>query len=393
MELLLKIRRKILFPYFYIIIFFGGALSCSSNQSSLNDTSSLIATGKIKKFSLDSETKYNAFYLYPFSDATNHQYLSFLNYGTNQILFYDLDSGRFLFKINMPSDGPDGVVQPSGYYIKDFEHIYLTSYSYNGIIKIDTTSHIVHKIPYTKTDNGFKFLPSYTPSSHPYTAPYIIGNRMFFMPPLVDRFCPAEKTPLSISMDTLSHRFFASEITYSQVLSEEELGTNDTRCSRIFDGNSFIYSFYVDDEILVTSIDHKEFKKIKAESQHIHSSIDKQKKGSDGPKSNLEVARYGDLIHDKYRNVYYRFAYHKVELDHKTNWRGKAVYGRKKFSVIILDQNFKVIGETLFPESIYNSYVSFVNEEGLYISRDYQIGTGNQSEDFLSFELFKLIDL
>lgn len=58
--------------------------------------------------------------------------------------------------------------------------------------------------------------------------------------------------------------------------------------------------------------------------------------------------------------------------------------------MIILDEQFNRLGETLFPESIYNSYVFFVNKDGLYISRDYQVGIGNQSEDFMTFELFEL---
>ena len=66
------------------------------------------------------------------------------------------------------------------------------------------------------------------------------------------------------------------------------------------------------------------------------------------------------------------------------------IYGRKKFSIIILDKNFNIIGETLFPEGIYNSYVFFVHKDGLYISKDYQMNY-DQSEDFLTFELFNLI--
>ena len=77
-------------------------------------------------------------------------------------------------------------------------------------------------------------------------------------------------------------------------------------------------------------------------------------------------------------------------LERDINWWGKAVYGRKKFSVIILDKGFQIIGETLFPEDIYNSFVFFVNKDGLYISRDYQVGLGNQSDDYMTFELCKL---
>lgn len=351
---------------------------------------SLSATGKIKSFQLDSDTRYNAFYLYPFEDKTGKEYLSFLNYGSNQILFYDLETANFIFKINLPSDGPDAIVRLSGYYIENFENIYLTSYSYKGIIKVDTTSHIISKIPYTRTVSGFDFLPSYVSSSHPYTAPYFIDGYLFLMPPLVKRSNPAEKTPLCVCIDTLSNKIFESRITYGDVLSEEEMATNDTRCSRIFDGENFVYSFYVNNDIIVTDKKHKEIKRFAAKSAYIKSSREKQEVGLKGAKSNLEIPRYGDLIYDKYREVYYRFAYHKTELDDDMEWRGKAVYGRKKFSVIILDKEFNVIGETLFPESIYNSYVFFVKREGLYISRDYRIGIGKQSENYLTFELFEL---
>ena len=373
-----------------LLLLVFAVLSCSGKKNNLNNKVSLYATDKMKSFNLDSDTKYNAFYLYPFSDSVGKEYLSFLNYSSNQVLFYDLKSCNFLFKINMPAEGPDGIVQPSGYYIKDLDNIYLTSYAYSGLIQVDTASHIIKRIPYGKTDSGFKFLPSYVLSSHPYTIPYSIGGRIHLMPSLVERFCPADKTPLCVSIDTISSQFVASEITYSDVLSEEELAANDTRCSRVFDGKTFIYSFYVDEDIIIADKDHKEFRRIKSASQYIKSPVEKQKQGVKGPQSNLEVARYGDLIYDKYRKVYYRFAYPQVELDDKINWRGKAVYGRKKFSVIILDEQFNRLGETLFPESIYNSYVFFVNKDGLYISRDYQVGIGNQSEDFMTFELFEL---
>lgn len=69
---------------------------------------------------------------------------------------------------------------------------------------------------------------------------------------------------------------------------------------------------------------------------------------------------------------------------------GKICLWKEKFSVIILNKDFQIIGETLFPESIYNSYVFFVHKDGLYISRDYQMIYG-QSEDYMTFELFNLV--
>ena len=89
-------------------------LSCNGKKNKPVDTCWLEATGQVKSFPLDAEVRYNAFYLYTFSEK-GKEYLSFLNYRTNQILFYDLDTGHFLFKMELDAEGPDGIVQASGY--------------------------------------------------------------------------------------------------------------------------------------------------------------------------------------------------------------------------------------------------------------------------------------
>lgn len=350
----------------------------------------LKTTEKIKEIPLDSDVRYNAFYLYLFGDDNGKEYLSFLNYRSNQILFYDFETSDFLFKMNLKAEGPDGVVQPSGFYIKDFDNIYVSSYAYAGLIKVDTTCRIVQKIPYGTTSNGYKVLPSYTPSSHPYIAPIMVDGRMYITQQAVSRFHPVAETPLSVAIDTAQKIYEGVPLTYG-VLTEEELDANDGRFSRIYNGKEFVYSFYTSEDIIVASADHSGIRKIKVKSRYINSPTQVQEDSENGPKLNLELARYGDLVYDPYREVYYRFAYPKVELDNNIKWWGKSVYGRKKFSVIILDKDFNIIGETLFPEAIYNSYVFFVHKDGLYISRDYQMLYGD-SEDNMTFELFSLTE-
>ena len=190
----------------------------------------------------------------------------------------------------------------------------------------------------------------------------------------------------------LLHGLMSDEYSWIDGVYGLEMGANYMQFSRIYDGKNFIYSFYVSEDVLLVSTDHSNVRRIPVKSRHISSATEEQKDNEQGPRLNLELARYGDLIYDPYRNTYYRFAYPKTLLDRNMNWWGKAVYGRNKFSVIILDENFNIIGETLFPEGIYNSYVFFVHKDGLYISRDYQIGNGNQSGDYMTFELFKLIE-
>lgn len=377
---------KYLFVSLLSCLFF----SCGNEKKNTNSyVYDLETTEKNKTIALDSDVRYNAFYLYVFNDG-GKEYLAFLNYRTNQILFYDFTKSEFLFKLNIESEGPDGVVQPTGLYIKDLDNIYVSSYAYAGLIKVDTTCRVVQKIPYGTTSEGYQVLPSYTPSSHPYIASVLIDDKMYITQPAVERFHALDKTPLSVTVDSVLKKCEGLPLTYS-ILTKEELEANDTRFSRIFNGKEFIYSFYASEDIVVASVDHSDVKRVKVKSRYIDSPTEKQELSEKGPKLNLELARYGDLIYDSYRDVYYRFAYPKTELEDNIQWWGKSVYGRKKFSVIILDKDFHVIGETLFPEAIYNSYVFFVHKDGLYISRDYQMLYGN-SEDYMTFELFNLTE-
>lgn len=65
-------------------------------------------------------------------------------------------------------------------------------------------------------------------------------------------------------------------------------------------------------------------------------------------------------------------------------------YGRKNFSIIILDKNFNIIGETLFPDYTYNSGIMFIREDGLYISSNHPM-SAQYSDDYLNFQRFDLV--
>lgn len=366
----------------------------ASNHATASYKYNLVKSEKKKEFKLDAETGYNAFYIYTFKDDKDREYLSFLNYRSNQILFYDLNTCDFLFKIEMDREGANGISLISGYYIKNFDNMYVSSYSFPGLIKIDTTERIIQKIPYGVTPEGYKVVPSYTPASHPCIPPILIGSDIYITQSAAEHIYPANKTPLSIAIDTTNQTYKQVAFTYGDALTDEHYTqAGETRFSRIFDGTHFVYSFYADEHIYIAPVDHSKIEKVKVKSKYIDKIELKNPPGdaNAGAKQNLEMARYGDLIYDEYRDVYYRFVYPDTELDPNKQWIKAAVFGRKKFSVIVLDKEFNIIGETLFPESMYNSYVFFVNHEGLYISADYQINY-DQSENEMNFELFKLIE-
>lgn len=367
--------------------------SGSSNKAqSVSYQYELVKAGKKKSFDLDAETRYNAFYLWTFSDNQGKEYLSFLNYRTNQILFYDFETCDFLFKMEMDMEGVDGVNQISGCYVKDFDNIYVSSYAIAGLVRTDTTKRIKQKIPYGTTTGGYEIVQSYTPSSHPYNPPVFMGDKLFITQLAVNRIYRAANTPVSVVIDTLNRAYEPLPFVFGDVLSDAYYAPGAiSDFSREYNGKEFVYSFYADDCIYVASVDHKVINKVNVKSKYI-GKIQAEAPPSDAKQAMrwvLETPHYGDLVYDKYREVYYRFAYPKAELDPNRDYFQKALFGRSLFSVIILDKEFNIIGETLFPEAIYNSYVFFVHPDGLYISSDYQINF-DQTEDQLNFKLFKL---
>lgn len=74
-----------------------------------------------------------------------------------------------------------------------------------------------------------------------------------------------------------------------------------------------------------------------------------------------------------------------AELEKGINGLDLLEYGHRNFSIIILNEDFEIIGETLFPDYTYNSRLMFVREDGLYISTSHFMNP-NYSDDILSFQ-------
>ena len=101
---------------------------------------------------------------------------------------------------------------------------------------------------------------------------------------------------------------------------------------------------------------------------------------------------YGNIMYDKYRQVYYRFVYPEVEFDQSEDFLSIFREGRKQFSILILDKELSIIGETLFPVYTYNSNLAFVNEKGLYLSVSHYKRT-DFDENILRFQRIDLVDI
>jgi hypothetical protein len=358
---------------------------------------SLVRTDKKLVYAIDSNTEYERPALFTFTSKNGKRYLTFQNKSFSEILFYELNSGNCIFRLKIEEEGPNGVPRFLGYHIKDFDEIYLTSYGIPQITRVDTTGRILQKINYGKTDEGVELVAHFKSAINTYTPLIIIGDKFFFtQSPMPGE--PIETGPVSGYIDTAKHSVQTLPLTFPPIIKKEEFYTagigTELNFSRCFDGYHFVYAFNFEEAITVVSIDHKEIKKIPAKSKYIKKiNNPHEKRPADmvlGAKRMCEAAFYWNLLYDKYRNVYYRVAYPETEMEAGENYIEIWKSGRKRFSIIILDENFNIIGETLFPDYTYMSKVMFVEEEGLYIC-DSHYKNPNFDENILSFQCFELV--
>lgn len=102
----------------------------------------------------------------------------------------------------------------------------------------------------------------------------------------------------------------------------------------------------------------------------------------------VENPWYRCMIYDKYRDVYYRIVYLGYSLEPSDDPFTLAEF-LPRISVMILDKEFNVIGETMLPENMYNINMFFVNKDGLWFSTN-NVNNPTFDEDAINFDLFVL---
>lgn len=365
--------------------------SCRANNEP-GGRCTLEATGHSLEYPLEGNTRQTIKALFPYRDRDGQEYLTFQTSPGHTLVFYEMATGRLAFEIRPELEGPDGTGPFLGYYIDDLDHIYLTALGKAELICIDREARIRKKITY---DEAADHTPLYASNalSFVYKPVYRLEDKLYILSEC-NRL--ASPNPVSACLDTATGRIQALPFSYPRFPGSENKAKAygvESSLSRCFDGRQFVYSFHFDENLYVAAPDHREVRKIPARSRYIKQVEipDEQAAYSFARmlRRMCETPNYGNLLYDPYRKVYYRLAYPPTEIDPSENCTDIWQYGRKKFSILILDEDLQVIGETLFPENTYNSTLLFVREDGLYLSTGY-FRNPDFDEDRLVFRRFRL---
>ena len=389
--------RKLLFVISALSMFC--LLSCQQKAeiSTAQYIKDLVETKKLI-LSADENTYYMSKSMFQLEED-NKEYLYFGNFQKRQyeILVYDLESQSLYKRIPLTREGPNAVLGMRG--CKPFEgsRTYLLFEHVIGRISIiDDNGKIQKRYPvelpdgqFTHCDDGWSYF--YNPS-------FCVDSVVYFKHGMNK---PQMKTYEWKNL---------SMFTYLN-MKNGEVGSLSLHYPSIFDqdvenpagGESFSYDYnYTQNRLvcsftgydsLMVSDDLQNVRWKNGKSRYMESIRPKLEEASEGIQALAKLkgrGKYHNIMYDKYRGVYYRIAEHPYEFQQNESPFDDPK-GRE-FSIIILDKDLNIIGETKFPGNKYLYKMSFVGRDGLYISEN-NLANPEFDENKLVFACFKLEDV
>ena len=366
--------------------------SCSS--VGIEDKLSLYETTDTLIYQLPSDVSINVPSLQVYTDGNGDEYLYLYDRDNCRLLFYDIGGADVVRTIQLEPEGANGIGRVSECYVKNLNEVYLPCNDRLVVNVVDSMGAIKRKYDLSGKDIS-------TFHSRVGNEAYIIGDRLYSIQ-FLRRNMETEgylNSPSEIVMDLSTGEIELSPCLFPKSYLNEVVGKplvdikfySESRC---FNGHDFIYSYYGSEELSIMSADFKKVSTKAAPSRYISEipivvSQDNMEMFTRYRRATGEVM-YGKIVYDPYRRLYYRFAYPETEVEEKDSylldlWQN----GRNVFSIIILDEDLNVIGETLFPRDRFRSNLYFVCKDGFYISCNHYKNPG-YTDDELQFVKFEV---
>lgn len=394
-----------MFRYFRVLSFLAllcFLVNCSdgndATESNVFKTASYDYSLKISEtlleFAIDDETA-NVSRDLGFINATGEEgkgVLFLLNTFNNSLQLYAQTTGKLIRRITFDTKGPKGVGRVAAVHAESMDSIFIFPNADNTFFLIDSAAEKLEKYSYRPPD-GYS---NARVSSTFFASPPVVRNGKVFV-----------KSLFAGNYSGMTNEELATkQLGYEIDLEHEQVKPSVHRFPQDYwaekkkhyefsltsSGERIVYAFYGDHHVYAADPLGDAFVGREARSKYFTEKLENLPVGGsrdDRRRYFATTPHYGSIIYDKYREVYYRFCYPDIEVEAGDDIR-LFVQFPKSFTVMILDKDLNVIGETPFTKN--TNYVPsnvFVSPEGLYMSTNHRNSTENQ-EDYLSFRLFTL---
>ena len=160
--------------------------------------------------------------------------------------------------------------------------------------------------------------------------------------------------------------------------------------SYLIKDNKILISFPVDHYLYLYDFDGNIIKKIYCKSKYLNkfAPYDSTQTFINGYSRKFEFknGNYSSILYDKYRNLYYRVVRHNMKLK---NGNRVNSYFDGKWSIIVMDSNFNILGEQVFAAKKYFYINILITKDGLLVSLS-NPSNSDYDKNFYKYELFKI---
>lgn len=346
--------------------------------------------------------------MFPFEDkGREYLFLQNIDKGSPRILIYDIEKENLSKTVPLYHKGPNGIPAIWGGWPLNLKEFIITTSSPNFYI-INDAGEIKFKSRNLYNEEAYRseeYFKKHGLGSFCFTwifsylhNPAIIKDSLFYFPQTQIGYPNKKETwrtsHIFACANLRTGEMWPTKFCYPSIFNKNEImriSSYSKDHSYAYTGKDVAVSFYKSDSIYVSS----DFEHVKAYEARSHYFPHLYPKPYDGRKDldtrlrreSLEP-KYHNLLYDKYRNVFYRFALHPYEWPKEHSPISDNDTGRE-FSIIILNEKYEIIGETFFPGHTYNYHLYFVGKKGLYLSLN-NLDNPIFNEDELKFQCFTL---
>jgi len=336
---------------------------------------------------INPKTKYLKYY-----EEHQKSWLLYGNEDKNELIIYELPSGKIERRLKFEHRGPNGIGRYKGATIQNFDSIFVISGTYyQNFFLIDSTGTVKRKYTIDPNENE-DFFPALQPVYCHFSQENGLRNGQINLSTYMMRLIPNENLhtkDLSITYD-IALGNLVSITKYPKF--DDKFKANIRSYSRTFNGKDFIYSFRRLNEIYIQN-ENGTYLKHHCPSKFQNQDLDWILNPSDPiaitKEKIVQNPSFGSIMFDKYRRYIYRIYLPGYKLKGGESVDQNVDF-RALFSIIILDENFNVVGETMMPPKTYDPKMAFIAKDGLYFAL--HPDNPHYDPDSLAFEKVIIID-
>lgn len=282
---------------------------------------------------------------------------------TYSIFKFDLEDEKFSKVAHINSDGPDGVGFGLGAYYHNSDSVFVVD-PYGRLVYLVNEKGKLKNIYSLNFHDGIELTPN------------IIYSRIHFSEN--NLYIPA--VTYLREPDLFERGYTIIKLDVLKEKAERLASYPDEYKGKNWPGVSYASNFYKDDKHLIANFrkshnlqvasiedNFSKFKEVTAKSKFIADMpsipLAEEPNSDKAYKKFYENGYYLNILYDPYRQVYYRIG--KYLAEDANGASPKELQQKLQSTVVILDKNFKKIGETPLEEDV-NGLIHIVNKEGLF---------------------------